>query len=376
MRLLDECKLKHNIEEIAKYDMENNNVFGSSYFVFQSERIVFKKHFGNADLCGSKTIDDSTIYRLASMTKPITAVAILILVDKGLISLNDPISKYLPEFEDIHVITADGIDLGKTKSPVTILHCLTHTSGLGSEKNVAMTDYDRTNISNTLSSYIKAGLDFEPFTRQAYSPFAAFDALAAVVESVTNQDYETFLENEIFIPCNMFDTTFSPTESQWNRVVEMHIKTDGHNDIGKTYQDCVFEKFPASHKLAGAGLVSTLNDYASFVQMLLKKGKVDNRSILSEKTFNLLSFPHVPSEIMHGNERWGLGVRVITEQDYSVLPVGAYGWSGAYGSHFWVDPENQICAVYMKNSRFDGGSGNKSAQRFEKAVFDALDCEK
>lgn len=372
MRLLDECKLKQNIDEIAKYDLDNNNVFGSSYFVWQNENVAFKKHFGNADFIGNKKVDDNTIYRLASMTKPITAIAILILVDRGLISLDEPVSKYISEFEDIHVITSEGTDLGKTKTAVTIFHCLTHTSGFGSEKVLNMTCKDRESISNTIEFYINAGLDFEPFTKQVYSAFAAFDVLAAIVECVTKQDYETFVKNEIFLPCNMVNTTFSPTRSQWERVIAMHNKTNGKNDIGKTHEGCVFEMFPACHKLAGAGLVSTLDDYAAFAQMLLKKGRINNREILSEHSCSKLSVPRVPIGAVTCNEWWGLGVRVITKPDYAVLPVGAYGWSGAYGSHFWIDPENEICAVYMKNSKFDGGSGNKSAKRFEKAVFDAL----
>ena len=170
------------------------------------------------------------------MTKPITAVAILILVDRGLISLDEPVSKYIPEFEDIHIITPDGTDLGKTKTPVTILHCLTHTSGFGSEKIIAMSEDDRETISNTVKCYINAGLDFEPFTKQAYSAFAAFDVLAAIVEYVTKQDYETFLKNEIFVPCNMLNTTFSPTEKQWKQLMMMHNKVEYRfSDILQNY---------------------------------------------------------------------------------------------------------------------------------------------
>jgi len=372
MRLLDEHKLKHHIAEIAKYDLDNNNVFGSSYFVWQNENVVLKKHFGYADYAGNKKVDDNTIYRLASMTKPITAVAILILVDKGLISLDEPVSKYLPEFEDIHVISPDGTDLGKTKTPVTILHCLTHTSGFGSEKVVNESDESRETIPKTIECYMNAGLDFEPFSKQAYSPLAAFDILAAIVEKVTKQDYEEFLKNEIFIPCNMLNTTFSPSEKQWKRVMTMHNKVEGKSDVGVTYPGCVFERFPCKHKLAGAGLVSSLDDYSSFVLMLLGRGQINNKRIISDRTFQKLSTPHVPEKIMPGNARWGLGVRVIVDEQYRYLPVGSFGWSGAYGSHFWIDPENEVCAVFMKNSRFDGGAGNSSACRFEEAVFNAL----
>ena len=372
MRLLNKEKLKHNVERIATFDLTNNNLFGSSYFVYQNGEVVLKKHFGYASIDGKEQVDDTTIYRLASMTKPITVVAILILVDRGLISLDEPVSKYIPEFEDIHIITSDGADLGKTKTPVTILHCLTHTSGFGSDKIIAMSEDDRKTISNTVKCYINAGLDFEPFTKQAYSAFAAFDVLAAIVEYVTKQDYETFLKNEIFVPCNMLNTTFSPTEKQWKQLMMMHNKVDEKNDIGISYSGCVFERFPCEHRLAGAGLVSTLDDYSNFAQMLLNKGEINNNRIVSEQAINKLSKAYVSEKIMPGYQKWGLGVRVITDEGYPHLSVGSFGWSGAYGSHFWVDPKNDICAVFMKNSRFDGGAGNGSASRFEEAVFNAL----
>ena len=235
-----------------------------------------------------------------------------------------------------------------------------------------MSEKDRLSISDTIKCFINTGLDFKPFTKQAYSAFAAFDVLAAIIEKVAKQDYEVFLKEQIFIPCNMTDTTFLPSEKQWGRLIMMHNKVDGKNDEGVTYPGCVFEKFPCEHKLAGAGMVSTLNDYSKFAQMLLNKGEINHRRVLSEDTFDKLSTPYVPKDIMPGSETWGLGVRVITDEAYKYLHVGSYGWSGAYGSHFWIDPENDICAVYMKNSRFDGGAGNYSARRFEKAVFDAL----
>lgn len=373
MRILDQARLNQNIEQIAKYDLDNNNVFGSSYFVYQNGNTVFKKHFGKTNLDENKDVDDSTIYRLASMTKPITAIAMLILAERGQISLDDPVGKYIHGFNRIHIINADGHDLGISQIPITISHCLSHTSGFGSGgKPVTESEESRKTFLKTIDCYMNAGLDFTPFSKQAYSPWAAFDILGAIVEKVTNQDYEEFLRNEIFIPCDMLNTTFSPSEKQWLQVIAMHNKVNGKNDIGATYSGCVFENFPCSHKLAGAGLVSTLDDYSNFARMLLGKGQINNTRIISEETFQKLSHPYIPKEIMPGNERWGLGVRVIVDKNYQYLPVGSFGWSGAYGSHFWIDPQNQICAVFMKNSKFDGGSANQSAQRFEEAVFNAL----
>ena len=152
----------------------------------------------------------------------------------------------------------------------------------------------------------------------------------------------------------------------------MHNKVEEKNDVGITYQGCIFDRFPCAHKLAGAGLVSTLDDYSNFAQMLLNKGVFGDKRIVSEETLKRMSKVYVSEEIMEGYQRWGLGVRVVTDEQYRYLPIGSYGWSGAYGSHFWIDPENNICAVFMKNSKFDGGSGNQSAGRFEKAVFEAL----
>ena len=132
---------------------------------------------------------------------------------------------------------------------------------------------------------------------------------------------------------------------------------------------CVFEDYPAAHKLAGAGLVSTLADYVKFAKMLSCCGKTEAKTIVTPETFAMLSVPYVPETVMPGNQSWGFGVRVITKPEYGTLPPGSYGWSGAYGSHFWIDPKNRIAAVFLKNSRFDGGAGNESARKFEAAVY-------
>jgi CubicO group peptidase (beta-lactamase class C family) len=147
---------------------------------------------------------------------------------------------------------------------------------------------------------------------------------------------------------------------------------DDKNSEEKMIGDCVFSDFPCTHYLGGAGLVSTLYDYSNFAKMLLNKGRTEKKRIISENTFKLLHTPFVSEDIMPGNERWGLGVRVIVSENYENLPVDAFGWSGAYGTHFWIDQQNNIAAIYMKNSLFDGGAGNESARNFEKAVRESF----
>ena len=143
---------------------------------------------------------------------------------------------------------------------------------------------------------------------------------------------------------------------------------DGNNIPVSMPSGCIFTDYPCEHCLAGAGLASTLSDYAKFATMLLHKGKTLTGRILREDIFNEMSKPQVKIDPM---TYWGLGVRVIGE-GHPYLTKSSFGWSGAYGSHFWVDVENQIVAVFMKNSTIDGGAGNESSRNFESAVKRSL----
>lgn len=377
MSRLDVTSLKNNIEKAAAYDLENNKVSGSAYCVVQGQDTVYSKCFGTVSAVSAQPVTESTLFRLASMTKPITAAAVLILIDRGLISLDDKLSDYLPEFKDIHVtqVTKDGLtDLGKAKNEITLLNLLTHTSGIGSDpmKEQLMTDDDRKTVDSAVAFYANIGLDFESGTKQQYSPLAAFDVLAKIIEKLSGTDYHTFLSQEIFEPCGMVNTTFTPTREQWQAMVAMHNRVDGKSCDEKMAKECVFADCPVTHYLGGAGLVSTLADYSRFAAMLLNNGKTPTKQIITEDTLKLMCTPFVSEDIMPSSERWGLGVRVIVGEEYENLPLGAYGWSGAYGTHFWIDPVNGIAAVYMKNSLFDGGAGNESARNFEKAVNDSF----
>lgn len=371
MQRLDMAKLSENIDEIAAYDMSNNKVFGSAYYVYQ-DGVEVKKYYGTTSLNSETAMTDTAIFRLASMTKPITAVAALVLVDKGMLSLNDKVERYIPEFANIKVITSNYS--GEPDKYPTVKNLLNHTSGIGCDaaKLATMTPNDKKTLNSSIAFYIKKGLDFEPGSQQQYSPTGAFDVLAKIIEIVSGMDYLSFLKKEVFGPCGMVDTTFEPTAEQMSRMVDMHTRINGENGVVTMPAGCIFDDFPSSHYLGGAGLVSTLSDYGKFAKMLLNKGKTETGRIISEETFNLLCTPQVSEKIMPGTAQWGLGVRVITGEAYPYLPVGSFGWSGAYGTHFWIDPVNNIFAVFMKNSNVDGGAANESAVKFEKAVYTAM----
>ena len=378
MKNLNKELLKTNIEAAAEYDFHNHKVFGSAYCVMQEDTVIYKNCFGTTSADNADAVTENTLFRLASMTKPITAIATLILVDRGQLSLSDKVIDYLPEIKNVHITQISDnneiIDFGEAQNDITICHLLTHTSGIGSDaaKSQKMTDEDKKSIDNTIKFFSEIGLDFEPGTKQQYSGIGAFDVLAKIIENITKTDYLHFLQQEIFEPCEMVNTTFIPTREQWKQIIAMHNKVDGNNRVAKMKENCIFIDYPCTHYLGGAGLVSTLSDYLKFAKMLLNNGKTPKKHILSEETFRLLHTPFVSEEIMPSYERWGLGVRVIVTEECKTLPVGAFGWSGAYGSHFWIDPTNKVVAVFMKNSFFDGGSGNESARNFEKAVNDSF----
>ena len=372
MKQIDMERLSANIDCIAQYDTSNNKAFGSAYAVYQ-DGFLLEKCYGTVSLNSDIPVTGTSVFRLASMTKPITAVATLILAEKGLLSLDDSIDRFLPDFKNIKITNASGNSVTPKRIP-TIKNILSHTSGIGciADKIARMNADDERTLDASVAFYLKSGLDFEPGTMQMYSGTGSFDVLTKIIETVTKTDYLSFLKQEIFDPCKMPDTTFIPTPEQQQRMVAMHNKCNGENAVSEMPAGCIFESYPCTHYLGGAGLVSTLRDYGNFAKMLLYKGKTEAGQILREETFDLLCTPQVPREIMTGNQRWGFGVRVITEDAYPFLPKGSFGWSGAYGSHFWVDLTNKIFAVFMKNSKFDGGAANESARKFEEAVYSSF----
>ena len=198
MNKLDKNLLKINIEKAVQYDFDNHKVFGSAYCVIQEDNVIYKNCFGTTSADNAEAVTENTLFRLASMTKPITAIATLILVDRGQLSLSDKVIDYLPEFKNVHITQISDnneiIDFGEAQNDITICHLLTHTSGIGSDvaKLQKMTDEDKKSIDNTVKFHYEAGLDFEPGTKQQYSGTGAFDVLVKIIEKITKTDYLHF----------------------------------------------------------------------------------------------------------------------------------------------------------------------------------------
>ena len=220
--------------------------------------------------------------------------------------------------------------------------------------------------------YAQIPLDFEPYTGQAYSGSFAFDVLAHIVELVAGIPFVEFLKREVLDPLGMIDTCFAPTKQQWERMIPMHDYRNGRGILAEYPANSVFMGVPTTCCSGGTALASTLSDYKRFGDMLLNYGSTGGSCIIGEEWIREMAKEQLPISLMSGVRNWGLGVRVVTTDPRNVLPCGSFGWSGALGGHFWVDPDNRIVAIYLKNSLYDGGAGSKTGRQFERDVCSAL----
>lgn len=317
---------------------------------------------GVMDLESRQPMSSSTMFRIASMTKPVAGVAVMMLVEEGRLRLNDPVSRYIPEFRDMKVAVAQpGPSRGDeprfytvpAQREITIKDLLTHVSGLGSGPmgnsdiaKVARMDGER------LADYIPrlggTALEFQPGTRWTYSPGAGFETLGRVIEVVSGLPLDRFLRTRIFDPLGMRDITFWPTDAQWPRVATVYSRGPSGLTKTETPNDTMSRNV---YFRGSGGLYSTAEDYIPLGIMLASGGELNGRRLLSRKSVEMMMAVHVP-DTMPGRpagEGYGLSVRVVTNRATrgTLLSDGTYGWSGAQGTHFFVDPHEQLVGVLM-----------------------------
>ncbi len=382
-------RLEKNIKSATEERINNGKLTGAHIYVSRNSEEIYNKTFGKKS-AGGEALADNATYRIASMTKPVTAVAMLIEYQRGHLDIYKNVEDYLPEFADMQVVSKFD-EQGKILETVPateklkVYQLVSHTSGImcGGLLDVYYSNYtiehnEGLTMQEMVKYYSTMPLAFNPGTAQAYST-AAFDVAAQIILNVSGEtDFEEYLKKNIFEPLGMVDTTFKPTPEQFERMVAVHdMDTDtGAAVDAPTPSDRVFGGFPVTYYAAGAGLMSTMADYIKFAEMLQNNGKAqDGTVILNEDMVKLMAtpVPEMSNGIMSGDTQWGLAVRVIVKPSYKHgLPVGSFGWSGAYGTHFWIDPISKITAVYMKNSFYDGGAGAQTANEFEECVYRAM----
>ena len=377
MRLIDRRKLEELIMRHAEAELRENRIGCKEVIVHQDGECVYRGVFGAA-ASGGAAAAPGMIYRAASMTKPVTAAAVLQLADCGLLSPEDKVSKYYPAAADLKVARTDNgriVSLTPVKNEPTVRDLLCHMSGIGCEPVTLIIPCRNNELSldEAIEDVLSKPLAFEPGSSECYSATEAFDIAAGIVQKVSGLPFDEYLRKNITGPLGMDDTTFCPTPAQWEKTVAMHSRTaDGKSENARMPEGCVFDGFLTRRMPAGAGLVTTADDYIEFADMLCFGGAAKSgKRILSEKAVAMMSSPQCDKSL--GYENWGIGVRVVTSEEYphGLLP-GCFGWSGAYGTHFWVDRENRVSAVMMKNSLYDGGAGNRSACELEEDVSASL----
>ena len=356
------------ITEMMKRHIAAGEIAGGVTLVARHGRIAHFEATGVADIDSKKPMTKDAVFRIASMTKPITGVAILMMMEEGRLRITDPVSKYIPSFKDPKVAVeqprqgppADGpatpafYSVPATRE-VTIRDLLTHVSGIGSGP-MSNADIRRPEIvrkpTDTLADYVPrlgmSALEFHPGTRWAYSAGAGFDILGRIVEITSGQPFDQFLRQRVFEPLGMKDVSFYPTETLEPRMVTAYqLDTKGRMSMdpspGRMQSRVYF--------MGAGGLVTTADDYAKFAQMLANGGELNGKRVLSPRTVAYMSSVHAPDTLpgRTPGEGFGLSVRVVNTATASGSRVsdGSFGWSGAYGTHFWVDPKEELVAIMM-----------------------------
>ncbi len=356
--------IMENVHRCLMKHIEQKHLTGAAFAISVNGNTVCRDDLGYADCEQKRPLCNRAVFRLASMTKPVTSVAAMICKERGLLDFDAPIGKYIEGFSHCGVgkIENGEVVFAKAARAITLRDIFTHSSGLGSGI-IGDLQYKSMKPFNTLSESAKAWnrcfLDFEPRSKAAYSAVTAFELAALAVERVSQKPYERFLQDEIFSKLDMADTCYSLTAEQASRLVEMPLPDNNGHILKKDFGLKGFNLFTEGYTGGSAGLFSTLDDYLAFAEMLALGGKRNGVRILSESSVREMGTPIFQS--------WGVGVYVRGPQiKVQPLPQGSFGWSGAYGTHFWVEPKSKTAAVLMLNHADCGGSASPFSAEFER----------
>lgn len=375
--------------------IDQGHVAGMITLLTQQGKIVHQATHGVMDLATSQPMPLDAIFRIASMTKPITSVAVMMLYEEGHFDLDTPISAFVPAFGQAKVLVAQSesdtvlVDL---ETEITIRHLLTHTSGLAGYfepdgtpieqmYHLARVGLEQSDPPLTLKKMIETlatvPLAHQPGTRWAYG--MGLDVLAYLVEVLTGMPYEQFLQSRIFEPLNMEDTAYHLPSEKAHRLVRVHRY---HLDNAQLKREEALwmqvPPYPPSYVEGGNMLVSTVSDYAQFAQMLLNKGELGGVRLLQPETVDLIASNHVTDDILKRSKEFfdyqdgygfGLGVRVRIDETRSEATGsnGEYGWGGLYGTVFWIDPVKSFFGLLMMQQ-----FGFSPTTEFKKLVHEAL----
>jgi CubicO group peptidase (beta-lactamase class C family) len=375
------------VAELVQRHIAAGSFSGAVTLVARNGRIAYHEAQGSMDLEAKKPMVKDGIFRIMSMTKPVIGVSILMMMEEGKVRLQDPVSKFIPEWKNMTVgipqpgpAAAGGRAGGPAPDPrfytvpvereVQIRDLLTHTSGVVSgtisqSANRAVSAGPKETLADYIPRLGKVPLEFQPGTRWAYSAAAGFDVLSRVVEVASGMPIDRFVKQRIFDPLEMKDTTYIVPEGN-PRLVKLYSRAA---DALRPAQNPGFMN--GVYFSGGGGLVSTAPDYAQFALMLVNGGELNGVRLLSPRMVELMGSVFAPDTLpgRPRGESYGLSVRVVNDPvaRNSFLSQGSFGWSGAYGTHFWVDRKENLVAVVMTQT-----SNQEFLRDFENMVMQSV----
>jgi CubicO group peptidase (beta-lactamase class C family) len=380
------------ITEMVKRHIAAGEISGAVTLVARHGRIAHFEATGVTDVDSKKPMTKDAVFRIASMTKPVTGVAVMMMMEEGKLRITDPVATYIPSFKDLKVAVAQprqGPSAANTDIPegpprfytvpaareVTIRDLLTHTSGLVSGP-MSTSDIRKPSIArkptDTLADYVPrlgmSALEFQPGSRWSYSPQAGFDTLGRIVEITSGMPFDQFLRQRLFEPLGMKEVSFYPTPELEPRLVTAYQLDPKGKMTKNTNPGSMQSKV---YFMGSGGLITTAEEYGKFAQMLVNGGELNGRRILSPRTVAYMASVHAP-DTLEGRipgEGFGLSVRVVNRAVSSGSRVsdGSFGWSGAYGTHFWVDQKEDLIAIMMIQTPV-----REMRPEFENAVMQAI----
>jgi CubicO group peptidase (beta-lactamase class C family) len=382
------------IDAVLEEAVADSGIPGVVALVARNGKIVYHKAFGMADNTAGRKMKKDDIFRIASQSKAITSTAVMMLWEEGKFRLDDPISKYIPEFKNPQVLASfryqdTSFTTVPARSEITIRHLLTHTSGLGYGvidgdermrmiyKKAGITDLFTTDDISIEESVLKlASLPLHHHPGEKYTYSEGLDVLGYFIEKVSGMPFDQFLREHLFDPLGMNDTWFYLPDSKANRLVSVQTQENGEwVRYPVTFYDPEYPIKGAKRFFSGgAGLSSTAKDYATFLQMFLNGGELNGTRILSRTTIQSMMGNQTGELFGYPNKHYGLAFGVVTEAGEASGGIGSEGtfdWGGYFNTQYFADPQENIIGIIMKQTR--GPVSDDTGWQFRQMVFQAVD---
>jgi len=375
----DRAKLAQIGPTMQKF-VDDKQVAGVVTVVGSSAGIADIQTVGWSKLAGNVPLQKDSLFRIASMTKPITALGVMLLQEEGQLSVEDPVEKHLPEFKGQMLVAErkDGtVTLKKPSRPITIRDLMTHTSGLPGGFPMGLADlYNRRHLTLAEGVLVSSQqpLEFEPGTKWAYCN-AGIDTLGRIIEVCSGQSYEDFLVARVFLPLGMKDTRCFISEEQAARTVGLYERRG--DVLVEVEKPLVGPARGAKHPIPAGGLLSTAPDLAKLYAALLNKGTLDGKRIISEqslKTMTSVQTGDLKTGFVDGMG-FGFGFAVVREPKGAteMVSAGTYGHGGAFGTQGWIDPHKDVFVILLiQRAAMPGGDGSDLRKSLQAIAFGAV----